>query len=73
MPLCRYKISHHIFTLVLNCIREAACRYAAIRLALIFSLLYSTVLLYYCIVMNLMNKLKNFFPIHLIFAAWPIR
>ena len=37
MPLCRYKISHHIFTLVFICIREAACRYAAMRLALIFS------------------------------------
>ena len=44
MPLCRYKNSPHNFTLVFNCIREAACCYAAIRLALIFSLLYSTVL-----------------------------
>ena len=44
MPLCRYYIGPHFFTLVFDCIREAACRYAAIRLTLNFSFLYLTVL-----------------------------
>ena len=40
LQLCRTKICPHFFTLILKCIREAACRYAAIRLAIIFSLIF---------------------------------
>ena len=34
--LCRYEISPHFFTLNFDFINDAACRYAALRLALIF-------------------------------------
>ena len=37
-PLCRYEISPHFLTRIFDCIKEAARRYAAMRLALIFYL-----------------------------------